>query len=42
MIPGDGGIFDLTLNGQPLYSKKQTKRFPEMEELAEAIKKHLD
>jgi selT/selW/selH-like putative selenoprotein len=42
LIPGDRGIFDLTVNGKLVYSKLQTKRFPEQSELNEAIAKLLD
>jgi len=40
LIPGSGGIFEVTYNGQLIYSKAQTGRFPnpnEVEEKLEAL-----
>ena len=42
LIPGDRGIFDVKVNGSLVYSKLETKRFPEMSELNEAIQKYLE
>lgn len=33
LIPGSGGIFDIRLNGELIFSKKAEGRFPEMKEL---------
>lgn len=37
MIKGGGGIFDVKLNGDLIYSKKQTGRFPTDNEVLQAI-----
>ena len=33
MIPGGGGIFDVAVDGNVIYSKQQTGRFPEHPEV---------
>ena len=33
LVPGVAGIFDITVDGQLKYSKKQTGRFPTDEEV---------
>ncbi|REJ70962.1 MAG: SelT/SelW/SelH family protein [Planctomycetota bacterium] len=33
LIPGGGGIFDVEVDGRRVYSKFQTGRFPEHEEI---------
>lgn len=38
LIQGRGGIFDVKLNGKLIYSKHQTGRFPEHDEVLKAIK----
>ena len=35
LIEGGGGIFNVTVDGNLVYSKKQTGRFPTEEDLAE-------
>jgi selenoprotein W-related protein len=42
LVPGAGGAFEITVNGKQIYSKKATGRFPQMDELNEAIQKFLD
>lgn len=37
MIKGGGGIFDVKVDGQLIYSKHDTGRFPEHEEILQAI-----
>ena len=36
LVPGVGGVFEITVDGQLAFSKKQTGRFPTDEEV-EAI-----
>jgi len=39
--PGHGGVFDVFVNGALIYSKKETKRFPnpgEVDDLIAALK----
>lgn len=39
LIEGSGGIFDVKVDGQLIFSKKETGRFPEDHELLSAIAK---
>jgi selT/selW/selH-like putative selenoprotein len=38
LIKGRGGIFDVVAGGKPVYSKHATGRFPEENEVVEAIR----
>ena len=37
LIPSDAGRFEWTVNGELVYSKKATGRYPELKELKEAV-----
>jgi selenoprotein W-related protein len=37
LIEGSGGVFDVTLDGELIFSKKITGRFPEDAEIVEAV-----
>lgn len=37
LIKGDRGVFEVTADGRPVYSKIKTGRFPALGEVAEAI-----
>jgi selenoprotein W-related protein len=37
LIAGGGGIFDVTVNGQRVYSKHQTGSFPDEAQLVKEI-----
>ncbi|MBI3458525.1 MAG: SelT/SelW/SelH family protein [Candidatus Rokubacteria bacterium] len=37
---GHGGVFDVTIDGQLVYSKDQTFRFPTNEEIFPKIREH--
>jgi len=37
LIEGSGGVFDVTANGRLIYSKHQTGRFPEPDEILEDL-----
>lgn len=37
LIRGDNGIFDVVVDGQRIYSKHETGRFPENAEIIEAL-----
>lgn len=41
-MPGSGGQFELRVNGDLVFSKKELGRFPEMHELKEAINPYLE
>jgi selenoprotein W-related protein len=38
LIPGTGGIFEVRLDGEVLFSRKQEGRFPELKELKQLIR----
>lgn len=40
--PGTGGIFDVHLNGQLIYSRKAQGRFPESKELKQLVRDVID
>jgi selenoprotein W-related protein len=37
LIPGSGGQFEVVVNDELLFSKKQAGRYPELSELKDAI-----
>jgi selenoprotein W-related protein len=39
LIPASGGVFEVTVNGELLYSKKESGVFPDHEELIKKIEK---
>jgi selT/selW/selH-like putative selenoprotein len=39
LIPSGGGRFEVTANGQVVYSKAATGRFPELAEVLEKLQK---
>ncbi len=41
LIPGGGGCFELSLNGELLYSKLKTGQFPDEQAMLEAVGKKL-
>ena len=38
IVEGSGGVFEVTVDGGLIYSKKDTGRFPETGEVVSAIK----
>lgn len=38
LIPGTGGIFQVRVAGQTVWSREQEKRFPEIKELKQRIR----
>ncbi len=38
LMPGTGGIFEVRLNGQPLWSRQARGRFPEAKELKQIVR----
>jgi len=42
LIEGSGGIFDVKLDGQLIYSKHEQGRFPEHDEIVDLIKGKTD
>ncbi|NOZ28277.1 MAG: SelT/SelW/SelH family protein [Chloroflexi bacterium] len=41
LIPSDGGVYEVEVDGELIYSKKQTGRHAEYEEVKQAIQKKL-
>ncbi len=41
LIPGTGGIFEVELNGQNIFSKEKTGRFPEENEVESKLEQLL-
>ena len=42
LVPSDGGRFEVTVNGQLLYSKLQTKRHAEPREVLKLVRKMVE
>jgi selenoprotein W-related protein len=42
LVPGTGGIFEVRLNGMPIFSRKEASRFPESKELKQLIRDVID
>lgn len=38
LIPGKGGILEIRVNGESLFSRKETGRFPEMKALKQLVR----
>ncbi len=38
LVPGTGGVFEVSVNGKNIYSKKQTGKFPEPEDIVKAVR----
>jgi selenoprotein W-related protein len=41
LIPSGGGCFELTVNGELMYSKLQTGRFPDEQQLLDVVAERL-
>jgi selenoprotein W-related protein len=41
LVPGTGGVFDVRLDGELIYSRKQESRFPESKELKQLIRDRI-
>lgn len=37
LVPGEKGAFEVTVNGQKVYSKWDTGKFPELNELKQSV-----
>lgn len=38
LIPGTGGVFEVTVDGTPIWSRNTEGRFPEMKELKQRLR----
>lgn len=41
LIPGGGGVFEIMLNGDLIFSKKEKGRFPDYGEIVSLIEKNM-
>ena len=37
LVPASGGVFEITVDGEKIYSKKETGVFPQPEDIIEAL-----
>ncbi len=42
LSPGSGGVFDITLNQQLIFSRKEAERFPEAKEVKQLVRDFID
>lgn len=42
LMPGSGGIFEIRLNGELLFSRKDAQRFPEAKEIKQLVRDKID
>jgi selenoprotein W-related protein len=38
LVPGKGGVFDVRLEGEAIWSRAEERRFPEMKELKQLVR----
>jgi selenoprotein W-related protein len=38
LVPGKGGVFEVRADGQPVWSRHERQRFPEIKELKQAVR----
>jgi selenoprotein W-related protein len=41
LVPGTGGIFEVRLNGNLIFSRKEAGRFPESKELKQLVRDRI-
>jgi selenoprotein W-related protein len=41
LVPDHGGILEIKVNGDVVFSNKEAGRYPEIRELKESINRHL-
>jgi selenoprotein W-related protein len=42
LVPGVGGVFEVTLDAEQIFSRAEAGRFPEPKELKQAIRDRID
>jgi selenoprotein W-related protein len=42
LVPGTGGVFDIRLDGELLFSRKEAGRFPEAKEVKQLVRDKID
>ena len=40
--PGNGGVLEIRLNDEPIFSRKESGRFPEAKEIKQLIRDRID
>lgn len=38
LAPGAGGVFEIRVDGEPIWSRKETGRFPDIKELKQLVR----
>lgn len=41
LLPGTGGVFEITLGAETLWSRKKEERFPDIKELKQIVRDHI-
>lgn len=41
IVPGSGGVYDISVNGNVIWSRKAHGRFPEIKELKRLVRDHV-
>lgn len=41
IVPSSGGVFEVTLGGEKVFSKKESGRHPEYEEILRVVRERL-
>ena len=41
LVPGTGGVFDVKLEGETIFSRKEAGRFPESKELKQLVRDRI-
>jgi selenoprotein W-related protein len=41
LIPGSGGVFEIRVDGSPIWSRAEQKRFPEIKELKQLVRDRI-
>lgn len=41
LVPGSGGIFEVRLNGEIIFSRKEAGRFPEAKEIKQLVRDRI-
>ncbi len=42
LVPGQGGVFEIRLNGELLWSRQEEGRFPEAKEIKRLVRDFID
>ncbi|HEY7467482.1 MAG TPA: SelT/SelW/SelH family protein [Dehalococcoidia bacterium] len=41
LVPGKGGVYEVRLDGETIWSRKEERRFPEMAELKQRVRDRI-